>query len=224
MICLSGVSKSYGSNRQNVVLQGIDLSIQEGERVAIVGRSGSGKTTLLNILGGLTTIDEGTYSFDGKLLDLSSVKETSAFRLRKVGIILQNYALLYDRDVYENVLLALDHTRLSRDEKDRKIIMHLGELGLDNYIHSNPVELSGGECQRVAIARALVKDPEVILADEPTGALDSKTEKVILEYLFTLCRTVIIATHNADVANQCQRIVHIHDGHLEHNNVDFGNC
>src|SRR5665647_2938659 len=105
MICLSGVSKSYGTNRQNVVLQAIDLSIQEGERVAIVGRSGSGKTTLLNILGGLTTIDEGTYTFDGKLLNLSSVKETSAFRLKKVGIILQNYALLYDRDVYENCLL-----------------------------------------------------------------------------------------------------------------------
>ena len=214
MINLSSVYKSYGLNNRNLVLQDISLSIEHGEKVAIVGRSGSGKTTLLNIIGGLTTIDKGIYTFNKINVHELKTSGLCQFRRRNIGVILQNYALLYDRNVYENIEVALDHTQLSKDSKQDRIMNLLTVLDIDQYMYSNPVELSGGECQRVAIARALAKDPEILLADEPTGALDSKTEKGILNCLFTTCKTVIIATHNMEVANACDRIVNIRDGKL----------
>ncbi len=215
MIELQQVCKSYGLNNQTNILNNVNLLIRRNEHVAIVGRSGSGKTTLLNILGGLTTIDSGIYLFDNIPLKLSNINQSSEFRRKKVGFVVQNYALLYDRTVYENVSLALDHALMSRDAKSKIIKSTLDELDIEQHMKKRPAELSGGECQRVAIARALVNDPEIILADEPTGALDSKTEDTILNYIFTLRKTVIIATHNPDVAAKCQRTIQIIDGTIE---------
>lgn len=214
MIQLKSVAKAYGKKHQFPVLRQIDLSVQTGEHVAIVGRSGSGKTTLLNILGGLCPFDSGTYTFNGQPVDLQREAAATAFRRTNIGFVLQNFALLFDRSVRENVLVGLDHYMMCRREKCQIVDLLLAAMDIQDLRDKNPADLSGGECQRVAIARTLAKDPPIILADEPTGALDAATEQRVLDYLFAQQRTIVLATHNPAVAARCHRIVRIEEGVL----------
>ena len=179
-IVLRNIKKSFGTGDRTVhALQGINLSIKEGEMVAVMGKSGSGKSTLLNILGCLVQADEGEYLFEGSLINGMRQKQLSAFRSRKIGFILQYYALLDDRTVFQNVALPLQYGRKNKGDIAARVEELLRQLEIYDKRDNHPYELSGGQCQRTAIARALANNPDVILADEPTGSLDSHTEATI---------------------------------------------
>jgi len=217
-IALEGISKFYlnGENTYKA-LDNINLSIDEGELLAIMGRSGSGKTTLLNILGGLIESSKGTYFFDGQEIknDESSM---SNHRNKNIGFIVQDYALIKDITVFENIRLPLKYSRIKKEAINKRIDEALTEVGLFDKKMKLPTELSGGECQRVAIARALINNASVILADEPTGALDENTEKIIMDLFIKLNhqgKTILIVTHDNYIANRCNRIIRIKDGHIE---------
>lgn len=199
-------------------LDGISLQIEEGEMLAIMGRSGSGKSTLLNVLGGIDNIDNGKYFYKNKEILLNNPKKLTSFRLNKIGFILQNFALIGYKNAFDNVALPLKYQRYSKKEINAKVMVLLNKVGLGDKADKYPFELSGGECQRVAIARALINNPELILADEPTGSLDLKTEEDIMD-IFThlnqkLGKTIIIVTHDLDVAKKCTRIINICDGKI----------
>jgi len=213
------LSKKFGQGDSEVqALRGIDLTINQGEMIAIIGTSGSGKSTLLNILGTLIKHSEGKYYLRGK--DISEFKEKDLAKVRNstFGFVVQSFALIKNFTVYENVEIPLQYSRSKRKkEYETKIKTILTKLKIRNKIYSSPIELSGGQCQRVAIARALVNDPDVILADEPTGALDKKTGEEVLEIFKSLKKegkTVIIVTHDINIANQCERIIRIEDGQI----------
>lgn len=216
VIGLKDIKKIYGKkDYETVALQSIDLEISEGESIAIMGTSGSGKSTLLNILGCLDTQTSGSYFFNGNSIDTFKEKELAKLRNSSFGFIVQSFALIDDFTVYENVVIPLDYSK--NKKKKSEVINLLKELGIDEKINKTPKELSGGQCQRVAIARALVNDPEVILADEPTGSLDGRTGQEIMNILLNLNkkgRTLIIVTHDLNIAKQCHRIVNIVDGKL----------
>lgn len=216
-IRLESINKLYGTE-PNIVhaLKNVTLNIDDGELLAIMGRSGSGKSTLLKVLGGLTSIQSGEYYYGGKILK-NKENQMSKFRNQHIGFIVQNYALLFDRSVYDNVELPLRYSHVTRKKREEMVMDILEKIGMDDLVDRFPGELSGGECQRVAIARAIVNNPEIILADEPTGALDEETEKLIMDILINLNKegkTIIIVTHDPQIANQLNRIVYLKNGEI----------
>ncbi len=215
LIELSGIHKTYPGAQPLHVLKGIDVKIEQGEMVAIMGASGSGKSTLLNILGLLDTFDEGEYLLDGRSLRHLSESQAATVRSREIGFVFQSFNLITYKDAVENIALPLFYQGVGRSLRRERAITLLRELGLEAWSHHLPGELSGGQKQRIAIARALITQPKVILADEPTGALDSKTTVEVMELLKRVNKegkTLIVVTHEASVAQMCDRTIHIRDG------------
>jgi putative ABC transport system ATP-binding protein len=216
MIEIKNLHKSYkmGSNTLHV-LKGINISIDEGELVAIMGSSGSGKSTLLNILGMLDEADSGEYTLDG--VPIKNLDETKAAKYRNkfLGFVFQSFNLINYKSALENVALPLYYQRVGRKERQEKALKYLEQVGLKEWANHLPSELSGGQKQRVAIARAMAAEPKVLLADEPTGALDSKTSYEVMDLIQKINdagNTILIVTHEPDIADMCKRIVHLKDG------------
>jgi putative ABC transport system ATP-binding protein len=217
MIRLSNVSKRYSNASDSAALDGIDLTIERGEFVAVMGPSGSGKTTMLNIVGLIDTPSSGRYVFGDEDLSRRSVDELTALRRLHVSFIFQSFHLIPDLSIYENVELPLRYQKVPRARWANRVREVLELVGLDSRARHYPEALSGGEQQRVAIARALVNDPALILADEPTGNLDSKNGTDVMDMLATLHRegaTVVMVTHSPARAAQAERIVHLLDGRI----------
>lgn len=217
MIRLQGIRKTYLMGKRELeVLRGIDLSVEKGEMVAIMGPSGSGKTTILNIVGCLDKPTSGSYFLDGKEVSRLNSGELAEVRGRKIGFVFQQFNLLPRLSALQNVELGM---RYAGGSDSRRAMEALSRVGLSERANHRPTELSGGEQQRVAIARALVKNPPLILADEPTGNLDSRSGREIIEILITLHRekdiTLVTITHDPGVAKTCQRTIHIMDGQVE---------
>lgn len=218
MLKLTGIQKTFGKKDARVeALRGVDMEIHRGEMVAIMGKSGSGKSTLLNICGALMKPDQGEYRFDGKLLDLDKQKILTKMRKDHIGFVVQYFALIEDMNVFENVALPLRYQKLHRREIRSRVTETLKLLEIEDKIKSYPDELSGGQQQRVAIARAIVKNPQLLLADEPTGALDEATGESVMEVferIHRMGKTLIIVTHDEKVADQCDRIIYLRDGRI----------
>jgi len=216
MIEIKDLHKSYTMCKSTLhVLKGINFSVAEGEMVAIMGSSGSGKSTLLNILGMLDVANEGTYNLDGKIIkDLDETK-AAVYRNKFLGFVFQSFNLISYKTALENVMLPLYYQKIARKERQKSAQKYLEQVGLGPWATHQPNELSGGQKQRVAIARALVSEPKVLLADEPTGALDTKTSYELMDLLQKINdagKTLLIVTHELDIANMCKRIVHLRDG------------
>lgn len=217
IISLKNINKEYGKNDAKcVALKNINLKIEKGDMVAIMGPSGAGKSTLLNIIGCLDIPTNGEYCLDGEDVSKFSSNKLAKIRNNKIGFVFQNFNLLYDYSLTDNVCVPLSYSSNRKNMKDRAI-KKLIEVGLEEHINKKPDELSGGQKQRVAIARALVNEPEIILADEPTGALDKKTGENIINILKAINekgKTILIITHDINVAKMCKRIINIVDGEI----------
>lgn len=220
MIQVKELKKSYSVGKRRLdVLKGINLEVEAGDMLAIMGRSGSGKSTLLNILAGLEQADSGMYWYQQEAIHERNLKELAEFRRKKIGFILQNYALIDSKNVFENVALPLRYSKKPEDVIREKVKGILASLEIERLEKQAVDQLSGGEAQRVAIARALIQDPELILADEPTGSLDEETENELLGLFETLNqqgKTIIMVTHSPQVAERCQETIHIKDGRCIH--------
>ena len=219
MIQISNLHKSYvmGNNSLHV-LKGMDLQIEEGEFVSIMGSSGSGKSTLLNILGILDDYDQGTYYLGGKLIQGLNETRAAMTRNEMIGFIFQSFNLISFKNAMENVALPLYYQKVSRKKRNLIALEYLDRLGLKEWAHHLPNEMSGGQKQRVAIARALISKPKIILADEPTGALDSTTSFEVMDILKEINdqgKTVIIVTHEHDIAAMTKKIIRLKDGVIE---------
>ncbi len=215
MIHLENIHKTYHAGAPLHVLKGISLDIGEGEFVSIMGASGSGKSTLLNILGILDNYDEGLYTLGGTPVKNLSESRAADYRNRMIGFIFQSFNLIPFKNAMENVALPLYYQGVSRRKRNALALEYLERLGLKEWAHHMPNELSGGQKQRVAIARAIITKPKIILADEPTGALDSKTSEEVMQLLTRLNdegMTVVVVTHERGVAYRTHKIVHIKDG------------
>lgn len=216
IIELKDIYKTFGKKEAAVkALKGINLTIRQGEMTAIMGKSGSGKSTLLNIMGGIMSPDAGEYRYNGEPLDTRSQKVLTGFRRKEIGFVVQYFALVEDLNVFQNVALPLKYQGYAKKKIKEMVMSALKELGIEDKAKSYPTELSGGQQQRVAIARAIVKQPKVILADEPTGALDEATGDSVQEIFRELNKkgkTIVIVTHDEKVAKRCERIIHVKDG------------
>ena len=216
MLKIDKLHKSYKMGDSSLhVLKGINLNVKKGEMVAIMGSSGSGKSTLLNIIGILDELDSGEYTLDGiEIKDLTE-KKAAQYRNKFLGFVFQSFNLINFKNALENVALPLYYQGLNRKERQEKAMFHLEKVGLTDWAKHLPNELSGGQKQRVAIARALAAEPKLLLADEPTGALDSATSHDIMQFLQQLNdegKTILIVTHEEDISLMCKRIVRLKDG------------
>lgn len=216
MIEVHQITKNYQLGKTRfTALSDISLTIQPGEMVAIQGRSGAGKTTLFNILGCLDTFDSGTYQLDGRQVDRMKDAELAALRCQKIGFVLQEFALINQQSVLFNVMLPLFFDKIAYRTMKKRAMEALGKVGISDLARNKANQLSGGQRQRVAIARALVNHPEIILADEPTGALDSKTADQIMQLLSELNQqgiTILLITHDDTMAGYCRRRIVLEDG------------
>ena len=216
MLKINQLHKSYPIGKSSLhVLKGINLSVDEGEMVAIMGSSGSGKSTFLNILGMLDEADSGEYILDGLPIKNLTEKKAAVYRNKFLGFIFQSFNLINYKNAVENVALPLYYQGVKRKDRIERAMNHLEKVGLADWANHLPKELSGGQNQRVAIARALAANPKLLLADEPTGALDTKTSNEIMALIQGLNdegKTILMVTHEEDIANMCKRIVRLRDG------------
>lgn len=215
LLKLQGISKSYGTRKKVNAIKKFDFTIEKGEMVSIMGKSGSGKSTVLNIISGIDSLEKGEYFFQGE--DMKKVKgdKMTIFRRNHIGFVLQHFALIPNYTIYDNIAFSLRLNRVSKKEIREKVTAIAKELGIEKHLAKYPSELSGGEAQRAAIARAVIHNPELILADEPTGALDEETGIKIMDIFKRLHRqgnTLIIVTHDSNIASMCERTVRIKDG------------
>tara|TARA_B100001778_G_scaffold332521_1_gene339012 strand:+ start:873 stop:1568 length:696 start_codon:yes stop_codon:yes gene_type:complete len=223
MLKIKNLHKSYpiGDTKLHV-LKGINMSVENGEMVAIMGSSGSGKSTLLNIIGILDEADEGEYSLDNVKIKNLGEKKAAIYRNKFLGFIFQSFNLIKYKNALDNVSLPLYYQGLKREKRMERAKFYLKKVGLLDWSSHLPKELSGGQQQRVAIARALASEPKLILADEPTGALDSNTSRDIMTFLQKLNdegKTILIVTHEQEIANMCKRIVRLRDGIILEDNL-----
>ncbi|MDB4179593.1 ABC transporter ATP-binding protein [Flavobacteriaceae bacterium] len=223
MLDIKNLNKSYKMGDSNLhVLKGIDLFAKSGEMVAIMGSSGSGKSTLLNIIGILDEADSGDYVLDGVEIKDLNEKKAANYRNQFLGFVFQSFNLINYKNAMENVALPLYYQGLKRKERQEKAMFHLEKVGLAEWAKHLPSELSGGQKQRVAIARALASEPKLLLADEPTGALDTATSHDIMQFLQQLNdegKTILLVTHEEDIAKMCKRIVRLRDGVIIEDNI-----
>ncbi|MCG8306386.1 MAG: ABC transporter ATP-binding protein [Cytophagales bacterium] len=218
MIYLHKITKSYEAGGHSLqVLKDVNLEIEKGELVSIMGSSGSGKSTMLNILGILDKYDSGTYSLNNTLIKNLSERKAAYYRNQFIGFVFQSFNLLSFKNAMENVALPLYYQKVGRKKRNMKALEYLDMVGLKDWAHHMPSEMSGGQKQRVAIARSLISDPKVILADEPTGALDSKTTMEVMDIFKEVNRkgiTVVIVTHENEISELTDRMIFLKDGRI----------